>query len=325
MDSTYRPDVKSVSQSTLKMAGKQMSASYTEYQKLGEGTYCSVFRAVNSETKEPVALKLIRMDTEEDGIPASSIREIAVLKSLQHPNIVELRDVICDGPRLSLIFEFMNLDLKRYLDRARIKPDLLKSYAFQMICGVYFIHSRGIVHRNIRPENMLINTAGLLKLCDFGTAVLYHKSLSSANDKVSMLWYRAPELLVDSPMYDFPIDMWSCGCVIAEMARGAVIFAGDSPVDQLMKVCKLIGPPERDDWPEFYSLVDPEIQLPKPPFPGIEQLIPGDPDMIDLVRSLLTMNPAKRITAKEAVRHKYFRDLPVALRDMCLDAIEKAL
>lgn len=298
-----------------------MNAVYTEYQKLGEGTYCSVFRAIHSETKEPVALKMIRMDTEEDGIPSSSIREISVLQSLQHTNIIKLRDVVCEGARLSLVFEFMNRDLKRYLERAQIKPDLLRSYAFQILCGVYFLHTRGIVHQNIRPENMLINSGGLLKLCDFGTAVLCHKSLA-ISEMATMLWYRAPELLVECPFYDFPVDMWSCGCVLAEMARGTVLFAGDSPVDQLMKVCKGLGPPDRDDWPEFYSLVNPEIQLPQPPFAGVDGLVPGDPELKDLVGRLLTMNPAKRITAREAVRHPYFKDLPAPLRDMCLDTIE---
>ncbi|OHS94796.1 Cell division control protein 2 like protein [Tritrichomonas foetus] len=298
------------------------ATSYTKFQKLGEGTYCSVFRAVNSTTNEVVALKIVRMDQEEDGIPGSSLREVSLLRALSHPNVINLLDVLCEGSKLQLIFEFMDRDLKRYLEGGRrtIKGDLLRSYTFQLLCGLLYLHSNGVVHQNIRPENLLIKKNGFLKIGDFGSAVSFQRPLTPIDGKMTMLWYRAPELVVDSPEYDHSIDIWSCGCVIAEMIKGTVLFGGDSPVDQLMKICKVIGTPTDEDWPDFGNYVNPQIKLPKGIPIGLKTVLPNDVDplLLDLLSRMLTLNPSKRITAKEAVHHEYFKNLQQTLIDICL-------
>lgn len=299
-----------------------MLNNYTKNQKLGEGTYGAVFRATENTTGEYVALKIIRMDQEEDGIPDSSLREVSILKMIHHSNIIYLRDVVFDGYKITMIFDFMDKDLKRFLDngRKKLQEVLRKSYAFQLIAGLYYLHSNGIIHQDIRPENLLINRAGYIKIGDFGSSQMVNRTLMLTTSNVhSMLWYRAPELLIDSTEYGFEVDIWSVGCVIAEMSKGKVLFVGDSPVDQLIQICKILGTPTEESWPEFKNLVNSEIPLPGNQPPKFEELFEDtDPNFFDLLRKLLTLNPAKRISAKEAINHPYFNDISEHLREACL-------
>lgn len=298
-------------------------ADYKVQQKLGEGTYCSTFRAEYIPTGEVVIIKVVRIDTDEDGIPSSCLRAISILKAFKHINIVNLRDVICEESNLRLVHEFMDRDLKSYIRRGTMNKALLRSYAFQILCSVYFLHSHGVIHQNIQPENLLINRGGLCKLTGFETSVLYNHPSSRFDGEITMLWYRAPELLIEEQTHDFAIDLWSCGCVIAEMATGSPLFTGDSPVDQLMKICTVLGTPSESDWPSFYRHINRDIPLPKGPFVGLSETLPeADSDLVDLLSRLLTLNPEKRINAKEAVKHSFFRDLPEALTDMSLKPIE---
>ena len=297
-----------------------MKPKYTKKQKLGEGTYCSVFRAINNETNEDVALKLVRMDQEEDGIPGTSLREISFLRTFHHPNIVILQDVLCDDSKLQLIFEFMDSDLRKYINAKKtIHNGLLKSYTFQLLCGILFLHSNGIIHQNIRPENILIRRDGFLKIGDFGTAVSFQRPMLPMDARTTLLWYKAPELVIEAPDYDFSIDIWSCGCVLAEMATGESLFKGDSPVDQIMKICKMLGNPEKD-WPEFKNLIHPLIKLPEDEPISFSKIFPENTDhsFIDLLSKMLVINPKKRITAKEAIHHEYFKGLQKQLIDVCM-------
>lgn len=173
-------------------------SNYEKHQKLGEGTYGAVFRAVNTKTQETVALKLVRMDQEDDGIPANSLREISLLRTMNHVNIIRLQEVYCEDGRLTMVLDYMDKDLRRYLDRQKSRPTndkLICSYSFQLLCGVYYLHRNGIIHKDIKPENLLIDRLGFLKIGDFGNARVCLRPFQSFEGNESFLWYYAPELL----------------------------------------------------------------------------------------------------------------------------------
>ncbi|XP_072335651.1 cyclin-dependent kinase 2-like isoform X4 [Scyliorhinus torazame] len=147
--------------------------NFQKVEKIGEGTYGVVYKAMNKVTGEMVALKKIRLDAEMEGVPSTAIREISLLKELNHPNIVKLLDVIHSEKKLYLVFEFLNQDLKKYMDSAPptgLPLQLVKSYLFQLLQGVAFCHSHRVLHRDLKPQNLLINDAGAIKLADFGLA-----------------------------------------------------------------------------------------------------------------------------------------------------------
>lgn len=294
--------------------------NYTKTHKLGEGTYGAVFRAIDKSNNEVVVLKVIKMDQEEDGVPANSLREVSILKNLNHANIVSLRKAFCENGMLIMAMEFMDRDLRTYLSCRKLNsPALLQSYAFQLICAVNYLHNNGYVHCDIKPSNILINAAGLLKLSDFGRAHQYSYPLKKEPSHFQTSWYLAPELLLDTQYYGMEVDMWAAGCVIAEMARGSVMFAGDSPVDQLILICKALGTPTPDEWPEFNQLLGTLMVLPPQPKPPFEELFPGvDPNLIDLISNILVMNPSKRFTAREALRHPYFKGIIPELVEICM-------
>jgi serine/threonine protein kinase len=249
------------------------------------------------------------------------LRETTALKNANHPNIIGLKGVIWDGPNLQLVLEFMDSDIKRWLNYGtrKCEADLLRSYAFQLLCGCAVLHLHGIVHHNLQPSHVLINKHGLLKLCDFGSAILSEFPRSVPEQKLTLVSYRAPELLIEPPIADYPVDIWSCGCIIAELARGTPLFCGDCAVDQLLKICQTMGSPTRNEWPEFYKRTHPEMQFPNGPTPPLGDLVPtGDPALLNLLSKLLKVNPAKRATAAEALRHPYFDQLPAVLRATCL-------
>jgi len=174
---------------------------YSKILKLGEGTYGVVHRAINRETGEIVALKVIRLESEDEGVPCTAIREISLLKELNHPNIVRLYDVIHSDRKLTLVFEHLDQDLKKYLDewRGEIPLATTKSFLYQLLKGVAFCHARRVLHRDLKPQNLLINKKGELKLADFGLARAFGIPLyKNFSHEVVTLWYRAPDVLMGS-------------------------------------------------------------------------------------------------------------------------------
>lgn len=234
--------------SAVEVAGP---ANYRKEEKLGEGTYGVVFKAVNTVTGRVVALKQIRMDSNDEGIPSTTIREIAVLKDLKHNNIVELIEVVSVGSVLYLAFEFMDQDLRHYMDRNRepiLNPQLVKSYLYQILMGLCYCHSRRIIHRDLKPQNLLIDKGGNIKLADFGLARAFSIPLRPYTHEIVTLWYRAPEVLLGQQSYSTPVDIWSVGAIFAEMLSKKPIFPGDSEFDQIMKTFQVLGTPSEAVW-----------------------------------------------------------------------------
>ncbi|OQR69379.1 cyclin-dependent kinase 2-like [Tropilaelaps mercedesae] len=272
---------------------------YRDVSKIGEGTYGIVYKATSAKEKKDVALKKIKLDKKVEGIPSTTLREIATLKALQHENVVKLYDIVPSQNHLYLIFEFMTMDLKRLLDRhSRTKTplgeDLVKSYMWQLLQGLAYCHQHMILHRDLKPQNLLIDNKGHIKLADFGLARAFNLPTRRYTHEVITLWYRAPEILLGTEMYDMSVDVWSLGCIVAEMSNLQCLFPGDSEIDQLFRIFRVLGTPNETSWPGVS-----EIQNYKPMFPrwlpgSVEKLLPQmSPMGASLIASMLQLNPAE--------------------------------
>lgn len=286
---------------------------YQKMEKIGEGTYGVVYKAKDRVTGEIIALKKIRLEAEDEGIPSTAIREISLLKELQHPNIVRLYDVVHTENKLTLVFEFLDQDLKKYLDVCDSGLDIpiLKSFLYQLLTGVAYCHHHRVLHRDLKPPNLLINREGQLKLADFGLARAFGIPVRSYTHEVVTLWYRAPDILMASRRYSTPVDIWSVGCIFAEMCNGRPLFSGTSEADQLDKIFRLLGTvteyPGIEELPEYSPDILPRYD---PPRDGIGSLVPTlDVSGVDLLSKMLQYDPAKRINAQKALEHPFFFDL----------------
>nr|ACO14721.1 Cell division control protein 2 homolog [Caligus clemensi] len=284
---------------------------FTKIEKIGEGTYGVVFKGRNRKTDEIVAMKKIRLESEEEGIPSTAIREISLLKELQHPNIVCLQDVLMQENKLYLIFEYLTMDLKKFMDsKSKMDLDLVKSYACQILQGILFCHSRRVVHRDLKPQNLLIDKEGAIKIADFGLARAFGIPVRVYTHEVVTLWYRAPEILLGSNKYSCPIDIWSIGCIFAELVNKKPLFQGDSEIDQLFRIFRVLRTPTDDIWPGVTQLPDFKATFPSWIDNNLDaQMKSLDSDGLDLLQSMLHYDPAKRISAKQALKHPYFDNL----------------
>ncbi|XP_064610515.1 cyclin-dependent kinase 1-like [Liolophura sinensis] len=287
---------------------------YIKIEKIGEGTYGVVYKGQNKKTKKICALKRIRLESEEEGVPSTAIREISLLKELSHPNIVCLEDVLMQDNKLYLVFEFLSMDLKKYMDtipsEQTMDKMLIKSYLYQITQGILFCHQRRVLHRDLKPQNLLIDKRGVIKLADFGLARAFGIPVRVYTHEVVTLWYRAPEVLLGSPRYSTPVDIWSIGCIFAEMVMNKPLFRGDSEIDQLFRIFRTLTTPTEETWPGVSSLPDY-----KPTFPAwkkntLFKVVKGlDNKGLDLLQQMLEYDPVKRISGREALNHLYFMDL----------------
>ncbi|CAN6903674.1 unnamed protein product [Brassica oleracea] len=289
---------------------------YEKVEKIGEGTYGVVYKARDKVTNETIALKKIRLEQEDEGVPSTAIREISLLKEMQHSNIVKLQDVVHSEKRLYLVFEYLDLDLKKHMDSS---PDfskdlhMIKRYVYQILRGIAYCHSHRVLHRDLKPQNLLIDRrTNSLKLADFGLARAFGIPVRTFTHEVVTLWYRAPEILLGSHHYSTPVDIWSVGCIFAEMISQKPLFPGDSEIDQLFKIFRIMGTPTEDTWPGVTSLPDYKSAFPKWKPTELESFVPNlDPNGIDLLSKMLLMDPTKRINARAALEHDYFKDIGV--------------
>jgi cyclin-dependent kinase len=292
---------------------------YQKLQRVGEGTYGIVYKAKHREHGTILALKRIRLESEDEGVPCTAIREISLLKELNHPNIVRLYDVIHTERKLTLVFEFLDQDLKKYIDSCNGKMETMacKSFLYQLLRGIMYCHQHLILHRDLKPQNLLINEEGELKLADFGLARAFGIPVRSYTHEVVTLWYRAPEVLMESTRYSTPLDIWSCGCIFAEMTTGRPLFPGASEQDQLVRIFKILGTPTKESWP---NMVDTPAykrgtELPKYAAQELSKVLPTMEEAgVNLLQEMLHYDPNKRITAQMGMRHRFFDDLPPAIK-----------
>ncbi|KAL6754949.1 cyclin dependent kinase [Haematococcus lacustris] len=285
-----------------------------EDQRIGEGTYGVVFKGRDRQDGKIVALKKIRLESEEEGVPSTAIREISLLKALNHPCVVRLHDVVHSDRKLYLVFEFLDLDLKKLMDSTpSIKTNhrMVKLFLWQMLSGICYCHSRRVLHRDLKPQNLLIDkTRNQLKLADFGLARGIGIPVRAYTHEVVTLWYRAPEILLGTKTYSMPVDVWSIGCIFAEMVNHKPLFPGDSEIDQLFKIFQVMGTPDEQRWPGVSQLPDYKDTFPKWHPRQLSEIVPTlEPAGVDLLSKMLVYLPQSRITAREAVQHEYFHDI----------------
>uniref|UniRef100_A0A4W2FMA6 cyclin-dependent kinase n=1 Tax=Bos indicus x Bos taurus TaxID=30522 RepID=A0A4W2FMA6_BOBOX len=286
--------------------------TYVKLDKLGEGTYATVFKGRSKLTENLVALKEIRLEHEE-GAPCTAIREVSLLRNLKHANIVTLHDLVHTERSLTLVFEYLDRDLKQYLDHCGNLMSMhnVKIFMFQLLRGLAYCHRRKILHRDLKPQNLLINERGELKLADFGLARAKSVPTKTYSNEVVTLWYRPPDVLLGSTEYSTPLDMWGVGCIQYEMATGRPLFPGSTVKEELHLIFRLLGTPTEETWPGVMALTEFRAYnfpryLPQPLLSHVPRL---DPDGINLLSSLLLYESKSRVSAEAALRHPYFRSL----------------
>ncbi|XVE92201.1 hypothetical protein REPUB_Repub01dG0076500 [Reevesia pubescens] len=241
--------------------------------KIDEGTYGVVYRAKDKKTGEIVALKKVKMEKEREGFPLTSLREINILLSFHHSSIVDVKEVVV-GNNLDSIFmvmEYMEHDLKGLMETMKqpFSQSEVKCLMLQLLEGVKYLHDNWVLHRDLKTSNLLLNNQGELKICDFGLARQYGSPLKPYTHLVVTLWYRAPELLLGARQYSTAIDMWSLGCIMAELLSKEPLFNGKTEFDQLDKIFRILGTPNETIWPGFSKLPGVKVNFVKHQLPAL--------------------------------------------------------
>ncbi|XP_064120780.1 cyclin-dependent kinase 16-like isoform X2 [Macrobrachium nipponense] len=287
--------------------------TYTKLDKLGEGTYATVYKGRSRLTDNLVALKEIRLEHEE-GAPCTAIREVSLLKELKHANIVTLHDIVHTDKSLTLVFEYLDRDLKQYMDEcgAQLSLNNVKIFLFQLLRGLAYCHQRRVLHRDLKPQNLLINDRGELKLADFGLARAKSVPTKTYSNEVVTLWYRPPDVLLGSTEYSTQIDMWGVGCIMYEMISGRPLFPGATVEDELHLIFRTLGTPTENTWPGISTNED-FLQYSFPTYNG-EPLLAKAPRLaqdsaLGLLTKFLLYEAKKRISAAAALKHPFFESL----------------
>ena len=289
--------------------------------KVGEGTYAVVFLGhLKANPQSLVAIKKIKVMTEyQDGLSISAIREVKFLQELSHPNIIALYSVFSSkNQNLNLVLEYLPLgDLEMLIkdtEGVRYGSADIKAWMGMLGRAVWFCHENFVLHRDIKPNNLLIAADGEVKLADFGLARSFSDPYRAMSHQVITRWYRPPELLYGARFYSGAVDVWAMGLVFAELIIRAPFLPGDSDIQQLDVICKAIGTPTEENWPGVTKLPDyvkSDIQHPlqgRDFYLGLFGTV--GPAGVDLLMSTLTLDPRKRSTAKQFLKHNWWANDP---------------
>ncbi|XP_028740670.1 cyclin-dependent kinase 7 isoform X1 [Peromyscus leucopus] len=257
-------------------------------------------------------IKLGHRSEAKDGINRTALREIKLLQELSHPNIIGLLDAFGHKSNISLVFDFMETDLEVIIkdNSLVLTPSHIKAYMLMTLQGLEYLHQHWILHRDLKPNNLLLDENGVLKLADFGLAKSFGSPNRAYTHQVVTRWYRAPELLFGARMYGVGVDMWAVGCILAELLLRVPFLPGDSDLDQLTRIFETLGTPTEEQWPDMCSLPD---YVTFKSFPGIPLqhiFIAAGDDLLDLIQGLFLFNPCTRTTASQALKTKYFSNRP---------------
>ncbi|KAI8552553.1 hypothetical protein RHMOL_Rhmol06G0275800 [Rhododendron molle] len=291
--------------------------SFEKLDKIGQGTYSNVYRARDLDQGKIVALKKVRFDNLEPESVRFMAREIHILRRLDHPNVIKLEGLVTSRMSCSLylVFEYMEHDLAGLASHPGLKftESQVKCYVHQLLRGLDHCHSRGVLHRDIKGSNLLIDNNGILKIADFGLASFYDPHLNQTlTSRVVTLWYRPPELLLGATFYGTAVDLWSTGCILAELYAGKPIMPGRTEVEQLHKIFKLCGSPSEEYWRKS-KLPHATIFKPQQPYRRcVAETFKDFPaPALGLMETLLSIDPADRGSAASALRSEFFTTKPL--------------
>ncbi|GMJ11696.1 hypothetical protein like AT1G71530 [Hibiscus trionum] len=291
--------------------------SFEKLEKIGEGTYSSVYKAHDLETGKIVAMKKVRFANMDPESVRFMAREIIILRKLDHPNVMKLEGIVASrtSRSLYLVFEYMEHDLAGLAATPGMSftEPQIKCYMQQLLRGLKHCHSRGVLHRDIKGSNLLIDNNGVLKIADFGLATFFQaNSKQQLTSRVVTLWYRAPELLLGATEYGVGVDLWNVGCILAELFAGKPIMPGRTEVEQMHKIFKLCGSPSEEYWQKA-KLPHATSFKPQKPYKcriaGTFRNFP--PSALSLVEQLLSMEPENRGTAASALKSQFFKTEPL--------------
>lgn len=293
---------------------------YTQISKVSDNGNYTVNIVKKNETDEVFTQKMVYIGIGSVGVPPNFLREISIMKTVEHINVVELSDVVLDDNTLSFFYKYVPLNLRSILSDGPINIDLVRSYSLQLLCGLYSLHIDSVVHRDIKPENLLIDDEGFLKISNF----YFSKYLSEHMEPFSQIteppWYKAPELLFGSKSYDKSIDTWSAACVIVEMIKGRPLFQGSSDIDQIKQIFTLFGAPSernvgcRKKLLEFRDVGNMNIDYPDfTTILGMEDIY-----LNDLLSKMFRYDPGQRLSILEAMKHPFFYDVPEIVKGHCI-------
>ncbi|KAJ1036643.1 hypothetical protein NDA13_000174 [Ustilago tritici] len=263
---------------------------YAKVKKVGEGTYASVFLARNVKTGQKVAIKKIKIVSNENGMDVTAIREVKFLKELSHPNVIKV-PLIKDKALI-----FTQADIKSWM---------------AMLCrGMEYCHRNWVLHRDLKPNNLLISPEGELKIADFGLAREHGDPGARMTHQVVTRWYRPPELLLGSRAYSSAVDMWSVGCIFAELMLRVPYLPGESDAEQLTTIFKALGTPTEKEWPSHKRLPDYTTFEQHPKSNLADLFLAASPEALDFLQRTLLYDPLKRLSANQALHHSYFKQSP---------------
>ena len=284
---------------------------YKYLEKVGEGVYGTVYKVKCRDTEEIYAVKKIRMEHETEGFPASSLREVSILKKLNHNSVVKLIEIDYNIKDLRLVFEFIDSDLEKYIERVdSLSPMLIKSYMYQLADGLNYCHSLGVLHRDLKPANILIDEKGTLKIADFGLSRKIGLNIRPYTQEILTLWYRSPENSLGTKFYSYPVDIWSVGCIFAEMLTMKPIFSGKNEIEHIYEIFKILGTPNDEIWEGVNDLSEFGDHIPKWEKKDLK-VVTGVEDniIIDLLEKMFIYNPKHRISANDILENIYFDEL----------------
>eukprot|EP00252_Welwitschia_mirabilis_P015123 TRINITY_DN3328_c0_g1_i1.p1 TRINITY_DN3328_c0_g1~~TRINITY_DN3328_c0_g1_i1.p1 ORF type:complete len:369 (+),score=36.87 TRINITY_DN3328_c0_g1_i1:639-1745(+) len=296
----------------------EIDTKYVPIKPIGKGAYGIVCSAKNIETNEKVAIKKIANAFENQTDAMRTLREIKLLRQLRHDNIIALRDIMTPISRSSfndvyLVYDLMDTDLHQIIKSSQLlTDDHCQYFIYQLLRGLKYLHSANVLHRDLKPSNLLLNANCDLKICDFGLARTNCEKGQFMTEYVVTRWYRAPELLLSCEEYGTSIDVWSVGCIFAELLGRKPLFPGKDYINQLKLIISVLGSPDEHDLEFIHSQKARTYirSLPNIPQASLQRLYPGaNPVAIDLLDKMLIFDPRKRITVLEALEHPYFSSL----------------
>lgn len=284
----------------------EITNRYTELNPIGMGAFGLVCSATDTLTNQSVAIKKIMKPFSTAILAKRTYRELKLLKHLRHENLICLQDIFL-SPLEDIYFvtELQGTDLHRLLQTRPLERQFVQYFLYQILRGLKYVHSAGVIHRDLKPSNILINENCDLKICDFGLARIQDPQMTGY---VSTRYYRAPEIMLTWQKYDTEVDIWSAGCIFAEMFEGKPLFPGKDHVHQFSIITDLLGSPPEDVINTICSenTLKFVTSLPhRDPVPFKQRFATMEPDAIDLLSQMLVFDPKKRVTAAQALEHPY--------------------